>query len=285
MNLLFLLQQTLVIAPPILITAVGACISERSGVVNIGLEGIMLSGAFVTTVVNLSTGNPYLGILAGIATGGLISLIHAVISINLKGNQIISGVAINLFAVATTSFLIKSIYGVAGTTPRAESLANKELMLVIIYLLAIGVHFMLFKTVLGLRIRAVGEHPLAADTVGISVYKIRYIGVVLSGMLAGLGGAYLTSVMLPSFSNNMSAGRGFMAMAAMIFGKWNPIGAILASLLFAFGQAFADVAKASKLPVPQQFLSMIPYILTLLALIGFVGKAKAPKALGTPYEK
>lgn len=281
----FLLGQTIGIAPPILITAVGACISERSGVVNIGLEGIMLSGAFVTTVVNLSTGNPYLGILAGIATGGLISLIHAVISINLKGNQIISGVAINLFAVATTSFLIKSIYGVAGTTPRAESLANKELMLVIIYLLAIGVHFMLFKTVLGLRIRAVGEHPLAADTVGISVYKIRYIGVVLSGMLAGLGGAYLTSVMLPSFSNNMSAGRGFMAMAAMIFGKWNPIGAILASLLFAFGQAFADVAKASKLPVPQQFLSMIPYILTLLALIGFVGKAKAPKALGTPYEK
>ena len=281
----FLFEQTIGIAPPILITAVGACISERSGVVNIGLEGIMLSGAFVTTVVNLSTGNPYLGILAGIATGGLISLIHAVISINLKGNQIISGVAINLFAVATTSFLIKSIYGVAGTTPRAESLANKELMLVIIYLLAIGVHFMLFKTVLGLRIRAVGEHPLAADTVGISVYKIRYIGVVLSGMLAGLGGAYLTSVMLPSFSNNMSAGRGFMAMAAMIFGKWNPIGAILASLLFAFGQAFADVAKASKLPVPQQFLSMIPYILTLLALIGFVGKAKAPKALGTPYEK
>ncbi len=281
----FLLGQTIGIAPPILITAVGACISERSGVVNIGLEGIMLSGAFVTTVVNLSTGNPYLGILAGIVTGGLISLIHAVISINLKGNQIISGVAINLFAVATTSFLIKSIYGVAGTTPRAESLANKELMLVIIYLLAIGVHFMLFKTVLGLRIRAVGEHPLAADTVGISVYKIRYIGVVLSGMLAGLGGAYLTSVMLPSFSNNMSAGRGFMAMAAMIFGKWNPIGAILASLLFAFGQAFADVAKASKLPVPQQFLSMIPYILTLLALIGFVGKAKAPKALGTPYEK
>ena len=170
----FLLGQTIGIAPPILITAVGACISERSGVVNIGLEGIMLSGAFVTTVVNLSTGNPYLGILAGIVTGGLISLIHAVISINLKGNQIISGVAINLFAVATTSFLIKSIYGVAGTTPRAESLANKELMLVIIYLLAIGVHFMLFKTVLGLRIRAVGEHPLAADTVGISVYKIRY---------------------------------------------------------------------------------------------------------------
>ena len=144
---------------------------------------------------------------------------------------------------------------------------------------------MLFHTVLGLRIRAVGEHPLAADTVGISVYKIRYISVILSGMYAGLGGAYLTAVTLPAFSNNMSAGRGFMAMAAMIFGKWNPIGAILASLLFAFGQAFADVIKASNLPIPQQFLTMIPYVLTLLALIGFVGKARAPKASGQPYDK
>ena len=143
----------------------------------------------------------------------------------------------------------------------------------------------MFHTVLGLRIRAVGEHPLAADTVGISVYKIRYISVILSGMYAGLGGAYLTAVTLPSFSNNMSAGRGFMAMAAMIFGKWNPIGAILASLLFAFGQAFADVIKASNFPIPQQFLTMIPYVLTLLALIGFVGKARAPKASGQPYNK
>ncbi|BBM36435.1 ABC transporter permease [Pseudoleptotrichia goodfellowii] len=283
--LIFLIKQTLIIAPPILITAVGACISERSGVVNIGLEGIMLSGAFATTVVNLSTGNPYLGIIVGVITGGLISLIHAVISINLKGDQIISGVALNLFAVAMTSFLIKTIYGVAGSTPSAQKLADKYVVLAIIYILAILTHFLVFKTVLGLRIRAVGEHPLAADTVGINVYKIRYISVILSGMFAGLGGAYLTAVMLPAFSNNMSAGRGFMAMAAMIFGKWNPIGAILASLLFAFGQAFADYAKTINLPIPQQFLSMIPYVLTLLALVGFVGKAKAPKASGQPYEK
>lgn len=281
----FLIEQTIVIAPPILITAVGACLSERSGVVNIGLEGIMLSGAFATTVVNIATGNPYLGILAGIVIGGLISLIHAVISINLKGDQIISGVAINLFALAMTSFLIKTLYGVAGTTPQAPHLANKTLVLIIIYAIAILSHYLLFHTVLGLRIRAVGEHPLAADTVGISVYKIRYISVILSGMYAGLGGAYLTAVTLPAFSNNMSAGRGFMAMAAMIFGKWNPVGAILASLLFAFGQAFADVIKASNFPIPQQFLTMIPYVLTLLALIGFVGKARAPKASGQPYDK
>ena len=286
-----LIQQTIIIAPPILITAVGACISERSGVVNIGLEGIMLSGAFAAAVVNIATSNPYLGIVAGMAVGVLISLIHAVISINLKGNQIISGVAINLFAVAVTSFLIKALYNTTGSTPMAKDaagnpiLANKPLMLIIIYAIAILTHFFLYKTVLGLRIRTVGEHPLAADTVGINVYKIRYISVLLSGALAGLGGAYLTTVLLPSFSNNMSAGRGYIALAAMIFGKWNPIGAILASLLFAFGQAFADYAKATRIPIPQQFLTMIPYILTILALVGFVGKARAPKASGLPYEK
>jgi len=251
-----LLQQTIIIAPPILITAVGACISEKSGVINIGLEGIMLSSAFATAVVNIAT-----------------------------GNQIISGVAINLFAAAITSYSIKAIYKTAGSTPLAKSLANRPLMIIVIYGIAIAMYFFLYKTVLGLRIRSVGEHPLAADTVGISVYKTRYISVLISGALGGLGGAYLTAVLLPAFSNNMSAGRGYIAMAAMIFGKWNPLGAILASLLFAFGQAFADVSKTIGLPISQQFLTMIPYILTLLALVGFVGKSKAPKASGLPYEK
>ena len=158
-------------------------------------------------------------------------------------------------------------------------------MIIVIYGIAIAMYFFLYKTVLGLRIRSVGEHPLAADTVGISVYKTRYISVLISGALGGLGGAYLTAVLLPAFSNNMSAGRGYIAMAAMIFGKWNPLGAILASLLFAFGQAFADVSKTIGLPISQQFLTMIPYILTLLALVGFVGKSRAPKASGLPYEK
>ena len=286
-----LLQQTIIIAPPILITAVGACISEKSGVINIGLEGIMLSSAFATAVVNIATANPYLGIIFGVIVGILISLIHAVISISLKGNQIISGVAINLFAAAITSYLIKAIYNTAGNTPIARnakgdpSLANQTLMIIVVYGIAIAMYFFLYKTVLGLRIRSVGEHPLAADTVGISVYKTRYISVLISGALGGLGGAYLTAVLLPAFSNNMSAGRGYIAMAAMIFGKWNPLGAILASLLFAFGQAFADVSKTIGLPISQQFLTMIPYILTLLALVGFVGKSRAPKASGLPYEK
>lgn len=280
-----LLMQTIVVAPPVLITAVGACISELSGVTNIGLEGMMLCGSFTAAVVNIYTGNPYLAIILAIIVGGLISLIHALICIPLKGNQIISGVAINLFAVSTTSYLIKYLFNAAGSTPSANTTANKAIVLVIIYALAILTYFIIYKTVFGLRIRSVGEHPLAADTVGINVNKYRFIAVILSGMFAGLGGAYMTTVVLQQFINNMSAGRGYMAMAAMIFGKWNPLGAILASLLFAFGQAFSDYSKALSLPIPQQFLTMIPYVLTLIALVGIVGKAVAPKASGKPYEK
>ncbi len=284
-TLLFILKQTIIIAPPILITAVGACLCELSGVVNIGLEGMMLAGAYAATCVNLYTGNPYLGIVAGIIIGGLVSLIHAVISIHLKGNQIVSGVAINLFAVSTTSFLIKVMFHAAGSTEKAKHGANSLIVLSVVYILAILTYFLVYKTVFGLRLRTVGEHPLAADTVGINVYKYRYIGVLLSGMYAGLGGAYMSTVILQHFVQNMTAGRGFMALAAMIFGKWNPLGAIIASLLFSFGQSFAYNAKALELPIPQQFLEMIPYILTIFVLIGFVGKARAPKADGKPYEK
>lgn len=283
--ILTLIKQTIILAPPVLITAVGACLCELSGVVNIGLEGMMLSGAFAAAVTNIYTGNPYLGILAGIIVGGLVSLIHAVISIHLKGNQIVSGVAINLFAVSTTSFLIKTLFKAAGSSPSAQSAANKVYVLIGIYTLAILTYYIVYKTVFGLRIRTVGEHPLAADTVGINVYKYRYYGVILSGMFAGLGGSYMSVVVLQQFINNMSAGRGYMALAAMIFGKWNPLGAMLASLLFAFGQAFSDYAKASLLPIPQQFLATIPYLLTLVFLVIFVGKARAPKAGGKPYEK
>lgn len=284
----FIIVQTLITATPIMITAVGACICELSGVTNIGLEGIMLSGAFAGAVASITiatSAGPYVGLLFGMIVGGLISLIHAYISIQLKGNQIVSGVAINALAVSTTSFLIKTMYKTAGNTPKAPYLANQFIVTALIYLLAIGTYFFLYKTVIGLRIRAVGEHPLAADTVGIDVYKVRYLAVWISGLFGGLGGAYLTTVMLPTFSYNMTAGRGFMALAAMIFGKWNPKGAILASLLFAFGQVVADQMKAASVGIPQQFLTMIPYVLTLLALIGFVGKAKAPKASGIPYEK
>lgn len=246
---------------------------------------MMLTGAFTAAVVNYFTGNPYLAIVCGMVVGALMSLIHAVISIHLKGEQIISGVAINLFAVAVTSYLIKVIFKASGSTPAASNHPNNLLVIFLIYLLAILSYFLVYKTVFGLRLRAVGEHPLAADTVGISVYKYRYIGVILSGVYAGLGGAYMTTVILSSFTNNMSAGRGFMALAAMIFGRWNPLGAILASLLFAFGQAISDYTKASGGSVPQEFLAMIPYLLTLVALVMFGRKSRPPKASGKPYEK
>lgn len=280
-----LLMQTISIAPPVLITAVGACLCELSGVVNIGLEGMMLSGAFAAAVTNYYTHNPYLAILVGMVVGLLISLIHAYISISLKGDQIISGVAINLFAVATTSYLIRVIFKQSGSTPAVPSQPNNLLVLTSIYVIAILIYFIVYKTVFGLRLRSVGEHPLAADTVGISVYKYRYSGVLLSGAFAGLGGAYMTTVILTSFTNNMSAGRGFMALAAMIFGKWNPLGAMGASLLFAFGQALSDFTKSNGVNIPQDFLSMIPYLLTIVALIAFGRKSRAPKASGKPYEK
>ncbi|WP_156298915.1 ABC transporter permease [Streptobacillus canis] len=280
-----ILKQTITVAPPVLITAVGACLSELSGVTNIGLEGMMLTGAFTAAVINYFTGNPYLAILCGMLVGGLMSLIHAVISIHLKGEQIISGVAINLFAVAVTSYLIKVIFDASGSTPSASTHPSNALVIGSIYTLAILSYFLVYKTVFGLRLRAVGEHPLAADTVGISVYKYRYIGVLLSGVYAGLGGAYMTTVILSSFTSNMSAGRGFMALAAMIFGRWNPLGAILASLLFAFGQAVSDYTKTSGGSIPQEFLAMIPYLMTLIALVAFGRKSRAPKASGKPYEK
>lgn len=214
-----LLMQTIVVAPPVLITAVGACISELSGVTNIGLEGMMLCGSFTAAVVNIYTGNPYFAIFMAIVVGGITACIHAVICIPLKGNQIISGVAINLFAVSITSYLIKYLFNAAGSTPSANTTANKMIVLIVIYTLAILTYFVIYKTVFGLRIRSVGEHPLAADTVGINVNKYRFIAVILSGMFAGLGGAYMTTVVLQQFINNMTAGRGYMAMAAMIFGK------------------------------------------------------------------
>ncbi|ACZ00986.1 ABC transporter permease [Streptobacillus moniliformis] len=280
-----ILIQTIKVAPPVLITAVGACLSELSGVTNIGLEGMMLTGAFTAAVVNYFTGNPYLAIICGMLVGSLMSLIHAVISIHLKGEQIISGVAINLFAVAVTSYLVKVIFKASGQTPSASSHPNNILVICAIYILAILSYFLVYKTVFGLRLRAVGEHPLAADTVGINVYKYRYIGVLLSGLYAGLGGAYMTTVILSSFTNNMSAGRGFMALAAMIFGRWNPLGAILASLLFAFGQAVSDFTKATGGSVPQEFLAMIPYLMTVIALVIFGRRSRPPKASGKPYKK
>ncbi|MGL5000095.1 MAG: ABC transporter permease [Cetobacterium sp.] len=288
-NIFFsLILATIRQAAPILITAIGGMFSEVCGVVNIGLEGMMLIGAFSSAVVSYYTGSWVLGILAGAISGGLVALVHAIISIKYKGNQTVSGVAINLFASGFTIFMLRVLFEQASNSPSATRiplLFNFSLLTYIIYGLAIGSGYFLYKTVTGLRMRAVGEYPLAADTVGISVANVRYLGVVLSGIFAGLGGTYLSIGALSQFSKEMSAGRGFIALAALVFGKWKPKGVLFASLLFGFADAGQTVIQQYVTFIPPQFIQMIPYILTLLALAGVVGKAVAPSASGKPYDK
>jgi simple sugar transport system permease protein len=283
-----LILATIRQAAPILITAIGGCFSEITGVVNIGLEGMMLMGAFTAAIGSYYTGNPFIGIICGMLAGGLMAGIHAVLSIKYKGNQTVSGVAINLFASGFTVFMLRVLFNQSGNTPtvaKAPEIGGMSIIVYLIYILAFASIFFLFKTVTGLRMRAVGEHPLAADTVGISVAKVRYIGVIASGMFAGLGGAYLSIGALSQFTKEMSAGRGFIALAAVVFGKWNPKGIIAASLLFGFADGIQTLLQQYVTFIPPQFIQMFPYFLTILALAGVVGKAVAPSASGKPYDK
>jgi simple sugar transport system permease protein len=286
--LISLILATIRQAAPILITAIGGMFSEITGVVNIGLEGMMLMGAFTAAVGSYYTGNPYIGILSGMFAGGLMALIHAVLSIKYKGDQTVSGVAINLFAAGFTVFMLRVLFNQAGNTPpvpKAPAVMGISVIVILIYIIALCSHFFLYKTVTGLRMRAVGEHPLAADTVGINVLKIRYFGVIMSGMFAGLGGAYLSIGALSQFTKGMSAGRGFIALAALVFGKWSPKGVICASLLFGFADALQTLIQQYVKIIPPQFIQMIPYLLTIGALAGVVGKAVAPAASGKAYDK
>ena len=275
-------------AAPILITAIGGMFSELTGIVNIGLEGMMLMGAFSAAVVSYYTGSPYIGILGGMIAGGIMALLHAILSIKYKGNQVVSGVAINLFASGFTVFMLRVLFNQSGNTPtvpKTATIFGMSIIVFIIYAIAFASHWFIYKTVWGLRMRAVGEHPLAADTVGINVLKVRYFGVVMSGLLAGLGGAYLSIGALSQFTKEMSAGRGFIALAALVFGKWTPGGVLGASLLFGFADAGQTLIQQYVTGIPPQFIQMLPYILTLLALAGVVGKAVAPASSGKPYDK
>jgi len=275
-------------AAPILITAIGGMFSELTGIVNIGLEGMMLMGAFSAAVVSYYTGSPYIGILGGMIAGGIMALLHAILSIKYKGNQVVSGVAINLFASGFTVFMLRVLFNQSGNTPtvpKTATIFGMSIIVFIIYAIAFASHWFIYKTVWGLRMRAVGEHPLAADTVGINVLKVRYFGVIMSGLLAGLGGAYLSIGALSQFTKEMSAGRGFIALAALVFGKWTPGGVLGASLLFGFADAGQTLIQQYVTGIPPQFIQMLPYILTLLALAGVVGKAVAPASSGKPYDK
>jgi len=294
------LDSALRMATPLILAALGGMFSERSGVVNIGLEGILLSGAFASILATDLTGDPWAGALAGVIAGLLVSLVHAVVSITFRADQIVSGVAINLFAMGATQFGTWLVWGSSANSPAVAAMAHWSLPeswgalargvnaaighyppLVYLTLLAVVIsHVVLFGTPFGLRMRATGEHPEAADTLGINVRRMRYWGVLLSGALAGLGGAFL-ALNTNQFVKNMSAGRGFIALAAMIFGKWTPGGALAACLLFGYAEAVQMGLQGRG--VPSQFVQMIPYVLTMVALVSVIGRARPPKAAGRPY--
>lgn len=279
-------MQTLRITIPYLLPSIGAVYSEKGGVVNIALEGILLSGAFAATTGAYYTGNVVFGILCGVICGILVALIHSIVTITYKANQIVSGIAINILAFGVTKFFCKIIFNSSSNSARIPGLETLNLPFnpfLVLSVLIVGVsYYIIYRTRFGLRLRAVGENPEAADSLGISVSKIRYLGVLISGALAGLGGAWL-ALDQHSFTDGMSAGRGYIALAAMIIGKWNPLGAAAACLFFGIAESFTLQFQDSG--IPTQFIQMLPYVLTIIVLAGFIGKAAPPRADGIPYEK
>jgi simple sugar transport system permease protein len=296
------IAQMIRISVPYVLAAMGGIFSECSGVVNIALEGIMLNGAFAYVLGTFLTGSPAAGLVAGIVCGMLTAALHAVVSIRFRANQIISGVAINLFSVGITKFFLKIFFDSSSNSSRVESISTLSILpagtgiseiinlvfgnpiVILTVLLVVASNFTIFRTVFGLRLRAVGEHPEAADTLGVKVNRLRYICVIISGALAGLGGVWLASDQ-HQFTDGMSNGRGFIAIAAVIFGKWSPVGVMLGCLLFGFAEAMQITLQSAGTDIPTQFIQMIPYVLTMVALAGFIGKATPPAASGIPFEK
>lgn len=293
-------------AAVLLLAGLGGIFSELAGVVNIALEGMITFSSFAAVAVTILTGQPWLGVAAAILAGAIMGFLHAVLSIKFKANQVISGTAVNILAVGLSSFLMKSIFDQGGylLLNDAPKLADWSIPFIkdlpwlgpilgtqspgiyLAFLLTGLSHYVLFYTPLGLRIRAVGEHPHAADTVGINVYRIRYLGVILSGILAGFAGSVLSIGIGSSFLENMAAGRGFIALAAVIFGKWTPIGTMAACLLFGVSEAIQVTSSLLGIEkyIPSSLMATFPYVITMLALAGFVGRSVAPAASGQAYE-
>jgi ABC-type uncharacterized transport system permease subunit len=307
-------QTALTFAALLVLPALGGVISERSGVVNIAMEGMMLTGAFASVMVtllfyNLGKNNSLcviLGVLAAILAGGAMALIHAVVSIDFKANQIVSGVAINIIALGLTSYLLFVLTPQGQGVPSLPAslllptpswgplshipwlgnvLFQQNIIFYIAILILIGVQFLLFRTNIGLRIRAVGEHPQAADTAGVNVRLLRYMCVISSGLLSGLAGAYLALGVAGVFNANMTDGRGYIALAAVIFGKYNPLGAAVACLIFGLGYGLSlPLQDLSSNPNLSYLLQTLPYVLVLISLVGIVGRTTPPAADGIPYE-
>ncbi|MCA0969076.1 ABC transporter permease [Halobacillus litoralis] len=307
-----IIPAAMVYAAPLIFTALGGVFSERSGIINIGLEGLMVMGAFVGVVFHLTfydtfgAATPWISIIAAAVISALFALIHAVASITFRADQVVSGVAINFLALGIGLFLTKQWYD-KGQTDMVERpfyavdvpfLSDIPIIgewffsgwyntSYLAIALALIVFFVIYKTPFGLRLRSVGEHPMAADTNGIKVYRMRYIAVMLSGAFGGLGGSVYALTVALNFSHSTIVGQGFMALAAVIFGKWHPLGALGAAIFFGFAQSLSIFGSGLPLleDVPQIFLLIAPYVLTILALAGFIGRAEAPKSLGEPYVK
>jgi simple sugar transport system permease protein len=293
-----MLQAALRTATPIVLAALGGILAERSGVINIALEGIMLVAAYAGFIVGVLTGSTWMGLAGALVCGALVAALHALLCIRYKTNQVISGVVINIFAAGLTGYFYRQFDINADVTtlseiniPFLESipvigpiLFQQRVLTYVMLILVIVVQVALFRTAWGLRTRAIGERPRAADTMGIKVNRMRYLNVILSGVLAGLAGAYLTLGSVGRFTPNMTGGRGFIGLAAMIFGNWTPAGALFASLLFTIPDAIAVKIQILGVQIPSQIVTLLPYVLTIVVLAGFGRRSRAPEALGKPYE-
>ena len=302
-----IIASALRLATPLIFASLGSVFSERSGVVNIALEGIMIMGAFFAILAMEFVSSPWVAVLVAMVVGGITALLLGYLAINLKANQVVAGTAINILAGSLTAFLLEMVWHRSGQTDTVanaltknpEALGFLEKIPVLgnlfsgltpfVYLaiiLSFVSYYVMYKTPFGLRIRAVGEHPKAADTVGVNVYRMRHIAVIISGAFGGLAGASLSLGTVNLFREGMVSGKGFIAIAAAIFGKWHPLGAFAACLFFGFAEAIQIQASSLGLGwIPSEFLQMLPYVATVLALAGLVGRAVAPAASGEPYEK
>lgn len=286
-----LFWSTIRSATPLVLAALGGMFSERAGVINIALEGMMLAGAFTAAATTYAVGSPFVGLAAGMAAGALVASVHAVACIRYRADQVVTGTAINILMIGMPAFLSGAFFLSSGSTPQLpEGQLIARTPIIIAFALVPLSWYVLYKTPFGLRLRSVGENPEAADAAGVSVARMKYAGVLLSGALAGIGGAYLSIGQSSLFTRNMTSGRGFIALAALIFGKWRPVQTMLACLLFGFTEAVStQMQGVMKLPsgedIPVQFIHMLPYVLTIIVLAGFIGSSRPPKALGIPYQK
>ncbi len=303
LNLAGMLSSAVLLAVPITLGAFSGILAERSGIINISIEGMMLMASMAAAIVGSVTKNPWLGLLGGILSSILLALILGVLSIKYKVNQTISGTVINIFSAGLTAFISQKFLqqiqglnnpkmftrvplpGLANIPLIGPILFNQNLFVYLMFVILIILQVALFQTRWGLRLRSVGEHPKAADTLGINVIRTRYMGVILSGLVAGIAGAFFTLGSVGRFDEGMTAGKGFIGLAAMIFGNWMPAGAIGAGMLFGFADAIGSKLSLLGSSIPPQFMAMAPYLITMIVLAGFIGKGQAPAAEGEPYEK